>query len=69
MADSARRLGAYLSGSAGPVADEPATARALATVVLRGLDCGAIEDEDVRVAGGPERAVLDKLAGRWPGGS
>jgi hypothetical protein len=49
--------------------DEPATARALATVLLRGLDCGAVDDEEVHAQGGPERAVLDKLAGRWPGGS
>jgi hypothetical protein len=38
-------------------------------VLLRGLDCGAVDDDEVRAAGGPERAVLDKLAGRRPGGS
>jgi citrate lyase beta subunit len=63
------RLAAYLEGSDAGVLDEPATARALAAVLLRGLDCGAVADEEVRRAGGPERAVLDSLAGRRPGGA
>jgi citrate lyase beta subunit len=62
------RLAAYLDRTDAGVLDEPATARALAAVVLRGLDCGAVDDEEVLEAGGPERAVLDKLAGRRPGG-
>ena len=62
------RVAAYLDRSAAGVLDEPATARALAGVLLRGLDCGAVDDAEVRSAGGPERAVLDKLSGRWPGG-
>jgi citrate lyase beta subunit len=66
---AAARLAAYLDRTAGGVLDEPATARALAGVLLRGLDCGATDDEDVRLAGGPERPVLDRLAGRRPGGS
>jgi citrate lyase beta subunit len=66
---AAGRLAAYLDRGDAGVLDEPATARALATVVLRGLDCGAVDDTDVRVAGGPERAVLDSLAGRRPGGT
>jgi hypothetical protein len=66
---AAGRLTAYLDRADTGVLDEPATARALATVVLRGLDCGAVADEEVLVAGGPERAVLDRLAGRRPGGS
>jgi citrate lyase beta subunit len=63
------RLVAYLDRTAGGVMDEPATARALAGVLLRGLDCGAVDEAEVRSAGGPERAVLDRLAGRRPGGS
>ena len=63
------RLAAYLDRSDGGVLDEPATARALAGVVLRGLDCGAVDDEEIESAGGLERAALDKLAGRRPGGS
>jgi len=51
------------------VLDEPATARALAAVVLRGLDCGAVDDTEVRAMGGPARSELAKLAGRRPGDS
>ena len=65
---AAGRLAAYLDRTDAGVLDEPATARSLASVVLRGLDCGAVDDEEVRVAGGPDRAVLDRLAGRRPGG-
>jgi hypothetical protein len=66
---AAGRLAAYLDRSSAGVLDEPATARALATVVLRGLDCGAVDDAEVRAAGGTDRVDLDKLAGRWPGDS
>ncbi|CAA9232442.1 MAG: hypothetical protein AVDCRST_MAG57-1890 [uncultured Blastococcus sp.] len=65
---AADRLAGYHAGTADGVLDEPATARALAAVLLRGLDCGAVDDEEVQRAGGPERAVLDGLAGR-PGGT
>jgi citrate lyase beta subunit len=64
---AAGRLAAYLDRTAGGVLDEPATARALAAVVLRGLDCGAVDDADVRGVGGPDRPDLDRLAGRRPG--
>ncbi len=50
-------------GRAG-VLDEPATARALASVLLRGLDCGALDDAEVEAASGLQRAALDALAGR-----
>ena len=63
------RLATYLGRTDGGVLDEPATARALAGVLLRGLDCGAVDEAEVRTAGGPDRAVLDRLAGRRPGGS
>ena len=63
------RLAAYLDRTAGGVLDEPATARALASVVLRGLDCGAVDPEEILAAGGPDAEVLTKLAGRRPGGS
>jgi citrate lyase beta subunit len=66
---AAARLAAYLDRTSAGVLDEPATARALAGVLLRGLDCGAVDDEEVRAAGGPERPDLDRLAGRRPGGS
>ncbi len=42
------RLEAYVGHVEGSVADEPATARALARYVLRGLDCGAVADDEAR---------------------
>jgi len=66
---AAGRLAAYLDRSDAGILDEPATARALAAVVLRGLDCGAVDDAEVRAAGGPDRQVLDSVAGRRPGGA
>jgi citrate lyase beta subunit len=62
------RLAAYLDRVDGGVLDEPATARALATVLLRGLDCGAVDEEEIGAEGGPDRLTLDRLAGRRPGG-
>jgi citrate lyase beta subunit len=62
------RLAAYLDRTGDGILDEPATARALAAVVVRGLDCGAVDEEEVRTAGGPSRTDLDKLVGRQPGG-
>ena len=41
------RLRAYLDRRAGGVLDEPATARALAGFLLRGLHCGALEPAEV----------------------
>jgi citrate lyase beta subunit len=38
------RLRRYLDRQSGGIADEPATARALAGYLLRGLDCGALTD-------------------------
>jgi citrate lyase beta subunit len=63
------RLAAYLDRSGAGILDEPATARALASVVVRGLDCGAVDIDEVTAAGGPDRPLLDKLSGRRPGGS
>jgi len=63
---AAARLTAYVSRVEGGVLDEPATARALATVVLRGLDCGALDVAEVEGATGLDRSALDALAGRRP---
>jgi citrate lyase beta subunit len=60
------RLAAYLDRTASGVLDEPATARALAAVVLRGLDCGAVDEAEIVAAGGPDAAVLATLSGRRP---
>ena len=61
---AAARLSAYVSRVEGGVLDEPATARALATVVLRGMDCGALDVAEVEAATGLDRTALDTLAGR-----
>ncbi|MBS1906145.1 MAG: hypothetical protein JST33_06170 [Actinobacteria bacterium] len=42
--------------------DEPATARALARFVVRGLECGALTAEEVRSGTGSEPAELIRLA-------
>jgi citrate lyase beta subunit len=42
------RLEAYAARREGGIADEPATARALARYLLRGLDCGAVDAREVR---------------------
>ncbi|MEV6768317.1 aldolase/citrate lyase family protein [Nocardia sp. NPDC051030] len=44
---AAPRIGRYLDRQGSAVVDEPATAQALATVVLRGLACGAFQPDDV----------------------
>ena len=61
---AAARLGAYLDRVDAGVLDEPATAQALAGVLLRGRDCGALDDGDIRSAGGPPADLLVGLAGR-----
>jgi citrate lyase beta subunit len=63
---AAARLAAYVERVDGGVLDEPATARALAGSLLRGLDCGAVDDAELRAAGAPDRAALEVLAGRRP---
>jgi citrate lyase beta subunit len=57
---AAARLAAYLDRVDGGVLDEPATARALAGVVLRGLDCGALDVPEVEAA--TERPLAEVVA-------
>ena len=64
---AAERLRAYVLGRDSSVQDEPATARALADFVLRGLDCGALEEAEVTEASGLKIRRLLSLA-RRPGG-
>jgi citrate lyase beta subunit len=52
------RLAAYRAARTEGVLDEPATARALAAVVLRALDCGAVDEDELAGLG---RAELDRL--------
>jgi citrate lyase beta subunit len=61
---AAARLAAYVERADAGVLDEPATARALAGVVLRGLDCGALDDAEVAAATGLDRVTLDGLSAR-----
>jgi citrate lyase beta subunit len=63
------RLAAYLDRTGGGVLDEPATARALASVLVRGVDCGAVDADEITAGGGPDPGTLTKLSGRRPGGS
>ncbi|MER7414961.1 aldolase [Streptomyces sp. NHF165] len=64
FARAGERLAAYVARSGGDVMDEPATARALSTYLLRGLDCGALTSDEVEKAAGMDRAALAGLAGR-----
>jgi HpcH/HpaI aldolase/citrate lyase family len=61
FAASAARLRDYRAKVSGGVLDEPATARALADYLARGLDCGALDDVEVSGATGLGRAELDAL--------
>ncbi len=61
---AAARLRAYAERTAGGVLDEPATAKALAGFLLRGLDCGALTSEDVTRHTGLDRVALDRFASR-----
>ncbi|AKH86499.1 aldolase [Streptomyces sp. CNQ-509] len=60
--------GAGAGAGAGAVLDEPATARALSGFLLRGLDCGAVDEAEVADRTGLGRTELDALAGRPPRG-
>jgi len=66
---AAARLSAYLDRVDAGVLDEPATARALAGVVLRGVDCGAVDETQVTTSTGVPMVEVVKLAGRWPRGT
>jgi hypothetical protein len=57
LAVAVDRLGAYLDRRSAGILDEPATARALAGFLLRGLDCGAVTAGEVGFA----RATLEGL--------
>ncbi|MGB0101500.1 MAG: aldolase [Nocardioides sp.] len=64
---AAQRLRDYVGRQESGILDEPATARALADFLLRGLDCGAIVDDDVAVATGLDVGRLADLAHRAGG--
>jgi citrate lyase beta subunit len=56
------RLEAYVHGGDSGYLDEPATAAALAGFVLRGIECGAVDESEIAI----ERSHLARLA-RRPG--
>jgi HpcH/HpaI aldolase/citrate lyase family len=59
---AAARLRSYVERTPGRVLEEPATARALAGYLGRGLDCGAITEPEFAALTGLDRAGLDELA-------
>ena len=59
---AAQRLRHYLERSGGGILDEPATARALADFVLRGLECGALGADEVFTATRLEADGVRELA-------
>jgi hypothetical protein len=59
LAAAAARLRAYASGRGGDVLDEPATAAALASFLLRALDCGAVDTAEVERYADLDRAGLE----------
>lgn len=64
VAADAARLRAYVAKAGGSVLDEPATAQALSSSFLRALDCGALDEDDVRRATGLSVTDLRALARR-----
>lgn len=60
------RLRRYVEQTDSGFMDEPATARALADFIVRGLDCGAVSMDEVTAATGLDSARLWKLARRVP---
>jgi citrate lyase beta subunit len=57
---AADRLRAYLGRADSGVLDEPATAQAMASLLVRGLQCGALDELEVTERAGVDRAVLDR---------
>ena len=65
--DAADRLRAYLGNADSGVLDEPATAQAMASLLVRGLHSGALDEAEVTGRTGVERTVLDRLYRRRVG--
>ena len=61
-----QRLKNYVGQVDSGVMDEPATARALSDFVVRALDCGATDAQEVQALTGLDRAAIDRLARRSP---
>lgn len=69
-ASALARLAAYVGfvPDGGGVLDEPATAKAMAWFLGRGVDCGALTEAEIRAATGLDRAGLDtvRVSGHAP---
>lgn len=63
----AQRIGGYVGRAESGVLDEPATARALAATLVRGLHCGALDVAEVTAATGLTVDDLDAYAARRVG--
>ena len=61
---AAGRLRGYLDRVEGGVMDEPATAQALASTVLRGVHCGAVDPDEVQRLTGVPQSRLEALVRR-----
>jgi citrate lyase beta subunit len=61
---ASRRLSDYLDARESAFMDEPATARALADFVLRGVDCGALSESEALSSCRTDRPTLARLARR-----
>ncbi|MER5632963.1 DUF6986 family protein [Streptomyces nitrosporeus] len=68
LGQAASRLASYVARAGGDVMDEPATAKALSGYLLRGIDCGALDTEEVTRLTGLGRADLDAFASPRRGG-
>ncbi|PSL00939.1 HpcH/HpaI aldolase/citrate lyase family protein [Murinocardiopsis flavida] len=67
FAPAAARLRAYLGAVEGGVMDEPATAQALAAVLARGVQCGALGADEVAEATGASTEEITGFAHRRVG--
>ncbi len=61
---AAERLRRYAERAASGTLDEPATAEALAGFLIRGVDCGALDLDEVTARTGLDRAALDAYTAR-----
>jgi citrate lyase beta subunit len=61
LSRACERLSSYTESADSGTLEEPATARALAGFLLRGLDCGAFSEADIEERCGLDRAVLIAL--------
>jgi citrate lyase beta subunit len=62
LADTADRLRRYVERTSSGVLDEPATARALSDFLARGLDCGALDADEVGAATGLDPRAIWEMA-------